>query len=294
MVGNNRSLKLLILSLVTYAISVQFRSSIYGGNGKSNYYNDQIGFEPPGKRRWDLQTQQESDNDDENSIESNEGRINNNLRGKDRESDDAPIEQHTSPSRRLPKMTALVIHTSLNYVATLDDHREGIDFKEDSMPLKGPHVEKSWFEPNAGEFIDGYNWTVCEPMADWQLVSYPNCNKFHELDLQHMRLINSGGSRTAFEMRQAINGQRSKFVYKTVKFRKGKEVDMKLVEEQRKDSIVMERTSSSKYIPDIHGYCSLAVMMDFMPEGNMHDYIKGVRLAGENPLKPVDRLKLSM
>ena len=59
----------------------------------------------------------------------------------------------------------------------------------------------------------------------------------------------------------------------------GKEIDTRQIEQQRKDSLVMERTTSSKFIPDIHGYCSLAVVMDFMPEGNMHDYIKGSRIA---------------
>ena len=43
-----------------------------------------------------------------------------------------------------------------------------------------------------------------------------------------------------------------------------------------------------------HGYCSLGVMMDYMPAGNMHDYIKGVRLAGGSTLPPVDRLRLSI
>ena len=84
----------------------------------------------------------------------------------------------------------------------------------------------------------------------------------------------------------------SRFVYKTVKY--SKDITSSLVEEQRKDSIVLERTSSSQFIPDIHGYCSLGVMMDFMPEGNMHDYIKGARLAGGSTLPPVDRLRLSM
>jgi hypothetical protein len=89
--------------------------------------------------------------------------------------------------------------------------------------------------------------------------------------------------------------------------RYGKEVDEYQIEQQRKDSLVMERTTSSKFIPSIHGYCSLAVMMDFMPEGNMHDYIKGSRILSRRVngahgvqdksgklLNSVDRLKIGI
>ena len=152
-------------------------------------------------------------------------------------------------------------------------------------------ITPKWYEPNAKDYID-YDTDICEPMYDWQLQSYPNCNKAHELDMQHMRVINTGGSRIAFEMNQFIDGKESKFVYKTIKYHK--DTDPKRVEEQRRDSLIMGKASSSQFIPDIHGYCSLGVMMDFMPEGNMHDYIKGARLAGGSTLPPVDRLRLSI
>jgi len=93
-------------------------------------------------------------------------------------------------------------------------------------------------------------------------------------------------------MKQKLDGRETKFVYKSIKYHK--ELNAKLAEEQRRDSTVLERTTSSKFIPDIHGYCSVAVIMDFMPEGNMHDYIKGIRLAGGSTVSPVDRLKLSI
>ena len=34
--------------------------------------------------------------------------------------------------------------------------------------------------------------------------------------------------------------------------------------------------------------------MDYMPEGSMHDYIKGARLAGGSSLPPVDRLRIAI
>lgn len=56
-------------------------------------------------------------------------------------------------------------------------------------------------------------------------------------------------------MNQHINGETTKYVYKTMKY--GKNVDDYHIEQQRRDSLVMERTSGSKFIPDIWGYCSL-------------------------------------
>ena len=115
------------------------------------------------------------------------------------------------------------------------------------------------------------------------------------------------GSRIAFELTQSLPNTKHpfKFVYKTMRY--GKDIDAYQIEQQRKDSLVMERTTSSKFIPDVHGYCSLAVMMDFMPEGNMHDYIKGSRILSRKfngahgvedtsgkLLKAVDRLRVAI
>jgi hypothetical protein len=138
---------------------------------------------------------------------------------------------------------------------------------EDSMPSDGPHVQPHWYQPNAYDWVDGYDMNVCIPMTDWQAKSYPTCNTFHEIDLSKLRVINSGGSRIAFEMNVQDGRIEKKYVYKTIKY--SKEIEMKRIEEQRKDSMVMERTSASKFIPDIYGYCSLGVMMDFMPEGKL-------------------------
>lgn len=152
------------------------------------------------------------------------------------------------------------------------------DFEYNSMPSEQPQITSDWYTPNAEEFIDGYS-SNCEPMYDWQLKSYPACNNVHELDLMKMRVINTGGSRIAFEMKQQLDNIETKFVYKTIKYHRG--ITTKAVEEQRRDSLVMGKTSSSQFIPDIHGYCSLGVMMDFMPGKSafvlfyhMHSYVQ--------------------
>jgi hypothetical protein len=156
-------------------------------------------------------------------------------------------------------------------------HRNRTIFQMESMPAtECPReycatMSPSWHAPNALEYVDE-NTKLCEPMHQWQYMAYPNCNAFHEVEMKKLRVINTGGSRIAFEMNVVVapqsEGERSremKFVYKTIKYRK--DVTHGKIDEQRKDSLIMERATKSKFIPNIHGYCSLAVMMDFMPEG---------------------------
>ena len=167
---------------------------------------------------------------------------------------------------------------------------------ESSIPTTSGHIiDPSWYTPNAQDLL--WENDRCKAMYDWQLQGFPTCNNFHELDMTYMKIINSGGSRIAFEVKQQLDDRiPSKFVYKTVKYHR--EISMNMIDEQRKDALVMERASSSDFVPNLWGYCSIGVIMDFMPDGNMHDYLKGVRLAkkkGENAsLSPVDKLRVAI
>lgn len=167
-------------------------------------------------------------------------------------------------------------------------------FAESSIPTSGHFIQPSWYTPNGQDLL--WDADRCEVQYPWQLSSFQNCNKFHELDMTKLKVINSGGSRTAFELKQQLDdGMEYKFVYKSMKYHW--DVDFYKIEEQRKDALVMERATRSKFIPDIHGYCQNGVIMDFMPEGNMHEYIKGARIAkkkGKDGLSPVDRLRVSI
>ncbi|KAL9181740.1 hypothetical protein ACHAXT_012083 [Thalassiosira profunda] len=319
---SSHSLKVLVLAGATYAIvSMRFGSVRLLQYPREQYH--EVEFEPPGARRWNDEPERDladegdgapqhvPDEDEENDLaeeniaemveeagEEEELIPHSNLRGDGDASQQTDSAEHEipppkptqpSPSRRVPWTIAIDADLSVRPLIKSADMN---DFEEESMPIKGPKVKEDWYEPNADEFIDGYDWSVCEPMYDWQMESFPNCNNFHEMDVHNMRVINTGGSRIAMEMKQQLNGEEAKFVYKMSKYHK--DITMKYAEEQRKDALVMERTSSSQFIPDVYGYCSLGVLMDFMPEGNMHDYIKGARLAGGSTLPPVDRLRLSI
>lgn len=154
-------------------------------------------------------------------------------------------------------------------------------------------ITPNWYDPIGLDYVDGYDTKYCEPMYEWQMSAYPTCNTFHEIQMDRLKVLNSGGSRTAYEMKIILDdGTPGKFVYKTVKY--SKDFDQKRMDEQRKDSLIMERTTKSQFIPNVYGYCSLAVQMDLMPEGNMHQYIKASRLAGGSTLRPVDKLRLAI
>lgn len=244
---SNRSMKLLVIAGITYVISWQFRktATLLLATTSTSHTNNNAEFLPLEARRLGYVPRNVMLTYTTNSP--------NNANG-------VPSPQSVKP----------LVNTNNPSSIT--------KFVEDSMPVDGPHVQPHWYEPNGYDFVDGYDMDVCIPMNDWQANSYPTCNTFHEIDLSKLRVINTGGSRIAFEMNVQDGRIQKKYVYKTIKY--SKDITMKKIEEQRKDSMVMERTSSSKFIPDIYGYCSLGVMMDFMPEGEfdvlihiyMHQY----------------------
>ena len=171
-------------------------------------------------------------------------------------------------------------------------------FTESSIPTRGAFVEPSWYTPNAHDLL--WDNDRCEIQHPWQLEGFPNCNNLHELDMRQLKLITSGTARTAFESNQHLgDGIQTKFVYKTIKFHKAKDINLHVTNEQRKDALVLERSSDSNFIPDLHGYCSVGLLMDFMPEGNMWDYLKGARLSKKRGdkrgiLSPVDKLRVAI
>ena len=122
-------------------------------------------------------------------------------------------------------------------------------------------IDKSWHNtPNANNFRHGYA-EECQPIHDWQTQSFPNCNTFHEeiMTPLNMRLINRGSARIAFEARYHDEENRERrYVYKTLKY--SKNVTERKVEEQRVDALIMGKSSSSQFIPDIHGYCGVGVL----------------------------------
>ena len=176
-------------------------------------------------------------------------------------------------------------------VSVLQTNHISYNFTKSSIPHGRYKQIIHWHNSlNGKDYDEGHK---CQPMYDWQVTQYPSCNMFHELYLTKMRVINTGGVRIAFEMKQQLyDGKEQKFVFKTLKY--NHPINYNWLELQRRDGIVLEKLAYSKFIPDMYGFCNTAVSMDYMPDGNMHDYVKGARLAGGSTLSTVDLLKLSI
>lgn len=174
-----------------------------------------------------------------------------------------------SPSRKAPRtihldgdLASLGIRRNNNAINT------GKVLECCSIPPDAPQIDQSWYTKKADK-KHGYEQPAkCKLIQDWQLSTYPNCNDFHSMSYSFMRLINKGGERIAFEMKRYVDHNATNFVYKTIK--SSREVNAETVEQQNNDALVLGRSSSSQFIPDIYGYCGVGILMPFMPEGNMH------------------------
>ena len=213
-----------------------------------------------------------------------------------------------APSNTVSARPVLLSHSKLLTVDTTTlatNVKTFFNLKESSIPTDGHFIDpRSWYTPNAQDLV--WHNDRCEVQYPWQLESFPTCNNLHELDLSTMKFINNGYFRSAFEMGEVSNGNLMKFVYKTLSFKwdiTEEKIGTKRMDSvmngQRLDALVMERGSSSEFIPNLHGYCSSGLIMDFMSEGTMWDYVKAARIAkkrGDSSviLSTLDKLRVAI
>ncbi|KAL7438654.1 hypothetical protein ACHAXM_007367 [Skeletonema potamos] len=193
-----------------------------------------------------------------------------------------------SVDRRFPRTVAfsqidMLILSEMPYTKEFEHH---------SIPPGSPLITSVWFEPNSLQFIRGYNMSVCKPAHTWQSKSFPNCNMFHESNLLEMSLIASGTIRSVFELSENIDGNVNKFVYKNLNFDGKHSFTPRRVEQERKDGLILERTTRSQFIPSIQGYCSTTVIMEKAPR-DMQQYNE-IRLARDITVSNLDRLKIAI
>ena len=117
----------------------------------------------------------------------------------------------------------------------------------------------------------------CAP-TDWQTLSFPNCNAIHELDLRtelglrrprattnrtdEFGYIGSGLWRTVWKIRGHDNGPM------VIKMMKGEhDVDSRNMDRHRRDSLSMERLTSSPNVVSIYGHCGNTVLTEHLPRG---------------------------
>jgi hypothetical protein len=131
--------------------------------------------------------------------------------------------------------------------------------------------------------IDDADDRQCFPMGSWQTSNYQTCNKFHELetashDTMLMTYINCGENRCTFLIQDTAGS--NNVVYKTLILREGSETKFggaRKYEMAIKDSLALERLSSSPYVVDLYASCAVTQIVEHSSGGNIHDLLKRSR-----------------
>jgi hypothetical protein len=109
----------------------------------------------------------------------------------------------------------------------------------------------------------------CEPMHWWQETSFPSCNKMHEMHMEkQFQFLADGGYNSVFSLRDI---DRSMHVVKILQY----ETDHtdRNFDRVRRDSLIMERSTRSPYVVDIHSFCGFAQVVEFGKDGNLDDVV---------------------
>lgn len=106
----------------------------------------------------------------------------------------------------------------------------------------------------------------CEAMREWQEASYLTCNKIHEVDfLSQAWYLGRGGLNAVFKMTD-IDGA---YVIKILRYKR--DYTDRNFDRVRRDSLVMERATSSKYVIDMYTFCGFSQIIEFGKDGGL-DY----------------------
>jgi len=132
----------------------------------------------------------------------------------------------------------------------------------------------------------------CQFMHEWQTQSFSSCNILHEIEEANpetfLNLINCGTARCAFSFYDQTG---KRVVIKRREF--SKKFDSKAYKAARRDSLAMERLTSSQYVLDIYGSCATSQLTEGGQGGTIHDLIKISRMEGFRELPSLSKLKIA-
>jgi len=111
----------------------------------------------------------------------------------------------------------------------------------------------------------------CIQKYEWQLWSFPSCNKMHEIDMKFISVIwiNSGFWRDVWTVVE-YDGKQKK-VLKTLRYYHG--FIHRNYERHRRESLAMERLNSSPYLVDLYAYCGNSAIFEYSEQGTLHEAI---------------------
>ena len=143
----------------------------------------------------------------------------------------------------------------------------------------------------------------CVPMRKWQEQLFPNCNSFHELDVSTVHSswlvvedgkfegriakrfgkINSGGYNDVFRFHLDPPTEED-IVLKALNY--GTEFTDRNFDRVRRDALIAERGTFSKYMVDINGHCGLSLLTPYGADGTLSHYTS-------SKADPVEKLRMA-
>ncbi|CAJ1968766.1 unnamed protein product [Cylindrotheca closterium] len=114
----------------------------------------------------------------------------------------------------------------------------------------------------------------CEPMRWWQETSFPSCNIMHEKHFEReVAWLTNGGYNSIFRTvdNSSMEGGTTTYILKILQY-ETPHTDRNF-DRVRRDSLLMERGTASKYIMNIYSYCGFTQIVEFGRHGNLDDIL---------------------
>jgi len=150
---------------------------------------------------------------------------------------------------------------------------------------------------NDDDVIMQKNTNECQPMNDWYNLSYPTCNIIHEIDLPTQTYDNtfhylaSGGSNDVFKVLHEHQDDNSlhtasskgeEFVLKKLSPKSKHKLSLSNEKEYtnhnfdkvKKDALITERLTKSKYVLPLYSYCGFVTTLPYERKGTFEYNLK--------------------
>ena len=150
------------------------------------------------------------------------------------------------------------------------------------------------------KYADPFVTDECIQQYDWQLLSYPNCNTLHEIELSYKQILNheagfldDGHYRDVWYVKEnmPLSNKDNAIALKTLRYRH--EIDSRNFDRNRRDALAMERLTFSKYVIDIYGYCANAGLNEFSSDGTLDHRLKRAMYNKDDPMETREKIKIA-
>jgi hypothetical protein len=161
------------------------------------------------------------------------------------------------------------------------------DLTGDNLKSIEPKSEKT---KRSGDYRDPLYQDDCVPMQSWQETSFPTCSSIHELDFYSksrsggFSFVTHGGYNDIFALEDIYRDEIDpKLAIKILQY--GTKYTDRNFDRVRRDGLILERSTRSKYVMDTYGFCGFLVLVPFAKEGTLP------RILQNEELTPLQKLQ---